>query len=270
MRATDERALYLLAQAEARTGDYVAAEGAARKLIAQNANNPRGYAVLAEALEERRLYREVVDALAPALPQFRAAPASESSFALSMLLPHMGFAYAQLGEYDNAIDVFAEVRKLSPHDPAVNGYLVSAQLAAKRFDEAAETARAARADRPDDMRFVRLEAQALLQGGRRDQALALVEGVASRRTDDPQAQIALARLYADANRGAQAIKVLQTAQTTVPRRHAVGFELGAVLEKAESLRRCRSRVPRCHRARPVPRGRAQLPRATCWPSAASA
>ncbi len=231
MRATDERALYLLAQAEARTGDYVAAEGAARKLIAQNATNPRGYAVLAESLEERRLYREVIDALGPALPKFRAQPAAESGFALSMLLPHMGFAYAQLGQYNNAIDVFTEVRKLSPHDPAVNGYLVSAQLAAKRYDDAAETARAARADRPDDMRFVRLEAQALLQGGKRDQALALVEGVASRRTDDPQAQIALARLYAEADRGAQAIKVLQTAQTRFPADTAVGFELGAALEK---------------------------------------
>jgi predicted Zn-dependent protease len=231
LRATDERALYLLAQAEARTGDYVAAEGAARKLIAQNATNPRGYAVLAEALEERRLYREVVDALAPAMPKFRAAPASDSSFALSMLLPHLGFAYAQLGEYDNAIGVFTEVRKLSPHDPAVNGYLISAQLAAKRFDEAAETARAARADRPDDIRFVRLEAQALLQSGRRDQALALVEGVASRRSDDPQAQIALARLYVDADRGPQAVKVLQTAQARFPADTAVGFELGAALEK---------------------------------------
>jgi predicted Zn-dependent protease len=233
IRATDERALYLLAQAEARTGDYVAAEGAARKLIAQNATNPRGYAVLAEALEERRLYREVVDALAPAIARFRAAAASESGLALSMLLPHMGFAFSQLAQYDNAIEAFAEVRKLSPHDLAVNGYLISAQLAAKRFDEAAETARAARADRPDDMRFVRLEAQALLQSGRTDQALALVEGVAARRSSDPQAQIALARLYADANRSAQAIKVLQTAQTRFPADTSVGFELGSVLEKQD-------------------------------------
>ena len=233
IRATDERALYLLAQAEARTGDYVAAEGAARKLITQNATNPRGYAVLAEALEERRLYREVVDALAPAIARFRAAPAAESSLALSMLLPHMGFAFSQLAQYDNAIEAFAEVRKLSPHDPAVNGYLISAQLAAKRFEEAAETARAARAGRPDDMRFVRLEAQALLQSGRTDQALALVEGVAARRSSDPQAQIALARLYADANRSAQAIKVLQTAQTRFPADTSVGFELGSVLEKQD-------------------------------------
>jgi tetratricopeptide (TPR) repeat protein len=231
LRATDERALYLLAQAEARSGDYVAAEGAARKLIAQNATNPRGYAVLAEALEERRQYRQVVDALAPAVTRFRSAPAAESSFALSLLMPHLGFAYAQLGQYDRAIEAFAEVRKLSPHDPAVNGYLISAQLAAKRFDEAAETARAARLDRPDDIRFVRLEAQALLQAGRKDQALALVEGVAARRADDPEAQIALARLYADADRGAQAVKVLQSAQVRFPADTSVGFELGSVLEK---------------------------------------
>ena len=58
-----------------------------------------------------------------------------------------------------------------------------------------------------------------------------MEGVASKRANDPQAQIVLAQLYADANRGAQAIKVLQTAQTRFPANTSVGFELGAALEK---------------------------------------
>jgi predicted Zn-dependent protease len=231
MRATDERALYLLAQAESRTGEYALAEAAARKLIAQNGNNPRGYAMLAESLEERRQYKAVVEALTPAVERFRTASGNDTSFALAMLLPHLGFAYQQLGQHDRAVDVFAETRKVSPHDPAVSAYLIAAQLAAKRYDAAAETARAVRAERPDDMRFLRLEAQALLQGGRTDQAVALVEGVATKRSDDPQAQIALARLYADANRGAQAIKVLQNAQVKFPSDTSVTFELGAVLEE---------------------------------------
>jgi len=42
LRGTDERALYLLAQAERQTHELDAAESAARKLIAQNGKNPRG------------------------------------------------------------------------------------------------------------------------------------------------------------------------------------------------------------------------------------
>ncbi len=72
-RATDERALYLLAEAERVSGDLEAAEAMARRLIAQNAKNPRGYVVLAEALEEQQQYQGVVDALAPAVASFRAA-----------------------------------------------------------------------------------------------------------------------------------------------------------------------------------------------------
>ena len=74
LRGTDERALYLLAQAERQTHELDAAESAARKLIAQNGKNPRGFYALAEALEERQRYQEVVDVLGPAVPQFRRAP----------------------------------------------------------------------------------------------------------------------------------------------------------------------------------------------------
>ena len=73
IRGTDERALYLSAQAERRAGDLDASEAAARRLIAQNSRNPRGYAVLAEALEERRRYQAVVDGLAPAMASFRSS-----------------------------------------------------------------------------------------------------------------------------------------------------------------------------------------------------
>ena len=46
-------------------------KAAARRLIAQNARNVRGFVALAEALEERRRYQAVVDALAPAMAAFR-------------------------------------------------------------------------------------------------------------------------------------------------------------------------------------------------------
>ena len=231
MRATDERSLYLLSQAERRTGDFDAAEGAARRLIAQNASNPRGYSSLAEVLEERRRYQDVVDAVAPAVAKFRSAGGNDSSFALALLLPHLAFAQQQLGRYDEAVASFEEARRMTPHDLSLTAYLIQAHLSAKNSAAALEVARAARAERPDDVRLARLEAQALRQSGKAGDAVSLLEDLVRRNGDDPQAHLALASAYAEADQGGQAVKVLQQAQTQFPDETDITFELGAVLER---------------------------------------
>jgi tetratricopeptide (TPR) repeat protein len=228
MRATDERALYLSSVAERRMGDLEAAESAARKLIAQNARNANGYVALAEALEDRRQYQAVVDALSPAMGNFRSG--QNPARALAMLLPHLGFAYQQVGQLDKAITTFEEARKVSPRDPSITVYLISAQMSARNFGAAADLARQARTQDPDNLPLARLEAQALRQSGKPDEAFAVLEGVAQKRNDS-DAFIALAELYSDAGRGAQAVKVLQDAQIKFPDESAVSFELAAVFEK---------------------------------------
>jgi tetratricopeptide (TPR) repeat protein len=229
IRGTDESALYFLSQAERRSGELDAAESTARRLITQNARSVRGYAALAEVLGERRRYQAVIDALAPAIPTFRTG--QTSAIALGALLPHLGFAYQQMGQFDKAVSTFEEALKLAPDDPTLTGYLIQANLAAKRFVEAADLARAARADQPDNLPLARLEAEALRQSGRADQGVALLEGVVQKNTDDPDAYIALSQLYADANRGAQAVKLLQDAQLKFPTESSLTFQLAAVLEK---------------------------------------
>jgi tetratricopeptide (TPR) repeat protein len=228
-RANDERALYLLSQAERRTGNLEAAESAARRLVAQNAKNPSGFAALAEALEERRSYQGVVDALEPAIPSFRSG--QDASFSLSLLLPHLGFAFQQMGQFDKAVSAFEEARKLAPRDPALTGYLIQAQMAAKHFGAAAELAHQARADQPDSLGLARLEAQALRQSGKADQGIALLEGQLQKHSDDPEAYVALAQVYSETNHGAQAVKMLQDAQAKFPSESSLTFELAAVFEK---------------------------------------
>src|SRR5262249_32220225 len=149
MRGTDERALYLLSQAERRSGDASNAEAAARRLVVQNARNPRGYVALAEALEDQRRYQPVIDALAPAVSSF--SNANDNGVALTMILPHLGFAYQELGLFDKAISTFETARKIAPNDPSVTLYLIQAQLAGKLYNNAAELAHAARATHPDDL-----------------------------------------------------------------------------------------------------------------------
>ena len=118
IRGTDERALYLLSQAERRAGDASNAESAARRLIVQNGKNPRGYVALAEALEDQRRYQPIIDALAPAVTSFSGA--NDNGFSQSMLLPHLGFAYQELGQFDKAISTFETARKIAPNDPSVH------------------------------------------------------------------------------------------------------------------------------------------------------
>jgi tetratricopeptide (TPR) repeat protein len=229
MRGTDERALFLLSTAERLTHEFDNAESAARRLIAQNGRNPRGYTALAEVLEQRQQYQAVVDALAPAVGQFRSG--QSSAFPLGLILPHLGFSYLQLGKHAEAIAVFEEAQKLAPQDATVSGFLIQANLSAKRYSAAADLARAARAAHPKERRFARFESQALRESGKVDEGLAILENLLKTEGDDADTHLMLARAYVDANRGPQAVRVLQDAQTKFPSNPDPSFELGAVLEK---------------------------------------
>ena len=229
-RPNDARALYLLSQAERRLGDMSAAEATSRRIIAQAPKSPWGYSALAEALEEQRQYQAIVDVLAPAISDFRSR-ATGDSFEVGLLLPHLGLAYQQLRDYNKALPVFEEAHKLSPNDAAITGYLVETNISAKKYAAAVQIARQARADRPDDLRLASLEAQALRQGGKADQGIALLEGVVHAHADQAYGYLALAQLYSEADRGAQAVKVLQDAQAKFSTEASIPFELGAVLDK---------------------------------------
>jgi predicted Zn-dependent protease len=236
---TDTQALYLLSQAHRRLGDSPAAEAAARRVIAQNSKSPWGYYALAEALEMRHAYQAVVDGLAPAIAEHRkealAPGAGDETFDIGLLLPHVGFAYQELGQYDKAIASFEDARRLAPQDRAVAGYLIDANIAAKKYGAAIDLARAALTDHPDDLGLMRLQAQALRQSGRADQGVALLEDAVKKHADEPMAYVALAQLYADATRGAQAVKVLQDAQARFPNNNAIAFELGTVFDKQKKF-----------------------------------
>jgi tetratricopeptide (TPR) repeat protein len=210
-------------------GDAQAAESTARQVIALNARSPRGYFALAEALEARHQYQTVVDELAPVIARNRGRVGD--GLDVGPLLPHLGFAYQELGEHDKAIATFEDARRLSPKDPAVAAYLVEANIAAKRYAPAVELARAALTDNPGDLRLTRLQAQALRYTGKADQGITLLKTALDAHADEPYAYIALAQLYSDADRGELALKTLQDAQSKFPKDNGVAFELGTVFDK---------------------------------------
>jgi len=232
--APDARALYLLSQAQRRLGDFPAAEASARRVIAQNKKSPWGFYALAESLEERRQYQAIVDELAPVVAEFRGA-AANAPFDVSILLPHLGFAYQELGQYDKAIATFEEAMRLSPGDPGVAGYLIDAHMAAKKYGAAADVAKAALSQNPNDLRLTRLQARALRLNGKADQGIALLEEAVKNHSDEPLAYISLAEIYSDADRGAQAVRVLQDAQAKFPTVNSIAFELGTVYDKQKKF-----------------------------------
>jgi tetratricopeptide (TPR) repeat protein len=230
----DARALYLLSQAHRRFGDLAGAEDAARRLIAAQEASPWGYFALAETLGQGRQFARVADALVPAIARFRAMPGNHA-LELSMLLPHLGFAHQELGEYDKAIASFEEVHRLSPKDPIVTGYLVGANIAAKKYAAAAELAKKAQADHPGDLNLPRLEAQALRHDGKADQGVAVLEQELADHPNEPSAYVALAQMYSDVSRGPRAVELLQDARSKFPASTAVVFELGATFEKQQDF-----------------------------------
>jgi tetratricopeptide (TPR) repeat protein len=232
--ASDARALYLRSQAARRLGDTAAAETDARRVIALNKRSPWGYYALAEALEQQHRYQGVIDEIGPVVTEARGR-AGDGSFDIGLLLPHVGFAHQELGQHDKAIAAFEEAHRLSPKDPAVAGYLIQANIAAKRFASAVEVARTALTEHPGDLRLIRLHAQALRQSGKPDQGVAVMEEALKKHDDDPAAYIALAQLYSDVDRGAQAVKVLRDAQAKFPDDNTIVFELGAVYDKQKKF-----------------------------------
>ena len=233
-RPNDTRSLYQLSQVQRRLGDLTAAEATARKVIAQNGRSPMGYYALALALEERRQYQAVIDTLAPAAAEFRTRPGNNPTADLGLLLPHLGFAYQELGQFDKAAATFDEAHKLVPADATITAYLAQANLSAKKYAAAIEVARKGRADNVDDLRLARIEAQALRQSGKPDEAVTVLQTFAKRQ-DKPESYVALAQMYSDTKRSSEAVKVLQEAQAKFPGNTTIGFELGAVFDKQKKF-----------------------------------
>jgi tetratricopeptide (TPR) repeat protein len=233
-RPTDVRSLYLLSQAQRRLGDPAAAEVSARKVIAQNGRSPWGYYALAEALEARRKYQSVIDELAPIVAENR-GKTGDAAMDLGILLPHLGFAYQEIGQPEKAIAAFEDARKLAPDDAAIAGYLIEANIAGKKYSAAVDAAKVALAQHPNDLRLTRLQAQALRHTGKADQGISLLESAVKAHADDPSAYISLAQAYVDADKGAQAVKVLQDAQVRFPSDDGIAFELGSVFDKQKKF-----------------------------------
>jgi tetratricopeptide (TPR) repeat protein len=233
---TDPRALYLLSTAERKRHDFKAAETAARRLIALDPDGTTGPFALAQVYEDQHQFDKAADTIETAMGRLD-TPGRTNSGDLVPLLAHLGFAQLQAGRGDAAVKTFSRARELAPGQGTFDVSLIQANIVAKKYDRAAELARAARLAQPDEPRFAELEARALSLDGRKDRAVVLMRDAATGHPKDLGLQLAFAQTLEDAGRPAEADATIQKAAEAFPSDVRVPFQRGALLEKRKDYTR---------------------------------
>ena len=141
----NQRALYLLAEAQRRTQDFAAAEVTARRLIALDARSLGGPRQLAQIFVDQGEHQKVVTLLEPIVTaRLGAADAADlTSDTFRSTYFELATAYDRLRQYDKAIAMLRQARTLSPTDPLVEIRLARSQQDAGKGDDAVRTLQAA-------------------------------------------------------------------------------------------------------------------------------
>ena len=185
--------------------------------------------------EDQRLFAKAADVLGPAVTRFSAE--AEPPRELLTLIAHLGFAELQAGRAEAAIETFERARTLSGGAGGFDTSLIQAYLLARKYDQAADLARAARQRRPTELRLAQLEARALSKAGRKDRAVVVMRDAVAEHADDVQAHLTLAEILQDAARADEADRVLDQAAERFPSEISVPFQRGALLEQRKDYPR---------------------------------
>jgi tetratricopeptide (TPR) repeat protein len=141
----NSRALYLLSEAQRRTGDTAAAEVTARRLIALDPRGFGGPRQLARIFQDQGSHQKIVALLEPIVTaRLRAADAADiGSEAFRTVYFDLASAYEELRQFDKAIAMLTQARSLSPTEPLVDIRLARSQQDAGKGEDAIRTLQAA-------------------------------------------------------------------------------------------------------------------------------
>ena len=148
----NQRALYLLSEAQRRTRDFAAAEVTARRLIGLDVRALGGPRQLAQIFLDQGQHQKIVDLLEPIVTaRLRAADAADlSSDTFRSTYFDLATAYERLRQFDKAIAMLRQARTLSPTDPLVEIRLARSQRESGKGDDAIRTLQAAAAKFPKE------------------------------------------------------------------------------------------------------------------------
>src|SRR5688500_11810942 len=148
----NQRALYLLSEAQRRTRDFPAAEVTARRLIALDSHALGGPRQLAQIFLDQNEHQKVVAVLEPIVTaRLGAADAADlASDTFRSTYFDLATAYEKLRQFDKAIAMLRQARTLSPTEPLVEIRLARSQQGAGKGEEAIRTLQAAVAKFPKE------------------------------------------------------------------------------------------------------------------------
>ena len=164
----NQRALYLLSEAQRRTRDYAAAEVTARRLISLDARALGGPRQLAQIFFDQNEYQKVVALLEPIVTaRLGAADADDlASDTFRSMYFELAVAYEKLRQFDKAITMLRQARTLSPTDPLVEIRLARSQQDSGKGDDAVKTLQGAMVKFPKE-RAVKLSLASTLERERK-------------------------------------------------------------------------------------------------------
>jgi tetratricopeptide (TPR) repeat protein len=249
----NQRALYLLSEAQRRTRDFAAAEVTARRLIALDARALGGPRQLAQIFLDQNEHQKIVALLEPIVTaRLGAADAADlASDVFRGTYFDLASAYEKLRQFDKAIAMLRRARTLSPTDPLVEIRLARSQQDSGKGGDAVRTLQAAVAKFPKEPALKLSLASTLERDGKYGDAEAMFRQIIA---EDPKNSDALNSLaYMFAERGQkldEAVALVQRALAIEPGNGAYLDSLGWAyykqnrLEQAEApLREAAEQLP---------------------------
>jgi tetratricopeptide (TPR) repeat protein len=216
----------MLAQAQRSSGDIEGAEATAKSLIAAHPDDVRATYLMAQMLEAKGRYEEMVDLLKPAIARLRSSNSRTGTVA--MLLATEGIALQQLKRNDEAMAVLKEAASMAPDDTTVMFQLGAVLDRAGRHAEAEKAFRDVIAKDPLDANALNYLGYMLAERGGTglDEAVGFIQRALKVEPDNPSYLDSLGWAYFQQGKIDLADTPLSTAAGKLPKNSVVQDHLG--------------------------------------------
>lgn len=215
---------YTLGRLYLRAGEPQKAVQALGRVLAQNPDSVQGRLTLATAHASSNNLKAAIDTLAEIVddePRVAAALAQYQE---------------QAGQLKDAADSYTRALTVAPTNRDLKFRRAATLYNAREFERAATFAAQAQREHPEDLRFARLQARALFDGGAQDRAVEMLENTVRAFPKDIDTQFALADLYNDADRDDDAERTIRQVLQAEPGNADALNYLGYLLaERGEQL-----------------------------------
>jgi tetratricopeptide (TPR) repeat protein len=207
------------------------ADAAADQLLAEDPDDLKSSFLKVTIAEQRRDFEAAAalleDILEGSDPEAADAADNERVFRV-----HLGFAYQQLGRFEEAAEAFRQAQLMTENPSAdLLSFRAEALYQGKMLEEALEAVRSARERFPEDPDLIGLEATLLRETGDEPGGAALIEQLREASPEDTRVLERVADFYRRAQDYPRAEDALRQARVLEPKSLSILFQLGAVLER---------------------------------------